>query len=441
MTTTSERLTSTAGVLSEAFLLNYPQKAARYMEKIPAAEAASIFQQHPVPSGKAVWVFLSPGAADQILGKMPDKVVAELLAVLDANLGVALLGRLDEARQAQILACAHADIAREMRELLTFPEDTAGRLMQTRVMALNENITVEEAIRQLKAAGRTDTDHLFLLDDNARLTGRLAGNRLALTDKTQRLSHLALPMLLTVHTLDPKDEVVERLEAAKTDAVPVLDSDDNLVGVIKTAALYQDIKEELVTNMQTMVGASKDEKALSSSLFSVRKRLPWLQINLLTAFAAAAVVGAFEGLIAQFTALAILLPVAAGQSGNAGAQALAVTMRGLTLREITTRSWLRILLKEMSTGFINGVAIALTCAVGVWVWSQSLGLALVIALSMVVSLVIAGSAGALVPILLKKLGQDPAQSSSIVLTTVTDIAGFMSFLGIATLLSGMLPQG
>ena len=187
-----------------------------------------------------------------------------------------------------------------------------------------------------------------------------------------------------------------------------------------------------------MVGVSKDERALSTSWFAVRKRLPWLQINLLTAFLAAAVVGAFEATIAKFTALAILLPIAAGQSGNTGAQALAVTMRGLTLREITTRHWLQVTLKETGVGLINGIAIAITCGLGVYVWSQSFGLALIIALAMISSMIIAGISGALVPIGLKKIGQDPALSSSIILTTITDIAGFLSFLGIATALSGLL---
>jgi magnesium transporter len=163
-----------------------------------------------------------------------------------------------------------------------------------------------------------------------------------------------------------------------------------------------------------------------------------LQINLLTAFAAA--FGVFEGLIAKITALAILLPVAAGQSGNASAQALAVSLRGLISREITTGHWHKVLFKEMLAGRLNGIAIAVTCSICVYLWSQSFGLALVIGLAMISSLVIAGSAGAVVPIALKKFGLDPAQSSSIVLTTITDIAGFLSFLGIALLLSDRLPR-
>jgi len=188
----------------------------------------------------------------------------------------------------------------------------------------------------------------------------------------------------------------------------------------------------------TMVGASEQERALSSPLFAVRKRLPWLQINLLTAFLAASVVGLFEDTIARVTALAVLLPVVAGQSGNTGAQALAVTMRGLALREVRTRQWLLVASKEAVAGAGNGIAVSLTTAFAVYLWSQSPGLTLVIGISMVLSMTLAGLSGAIIPMALTALRQDPAQSSSIILTTVTDVVGFFSFLGIATLLMGML---
>jgi magnesium transporter len=150
------------------------------------------------------------------------------------------------------------------------------------------------------------------------------------------------------------------------------------------------------------------------------------------------VVGVFESTIAQNTALAVLLPVVAGQSGNTGMQALAVTLRGLALREFRARQWPRLVLKEMNASLLNGVAVALTTAAGVYVWSQSMGLCLVIGVSMVISMVIAALSGAAIPIIMTSMGQDPAQSSAVFLTTVTDVMGFFSFLGIATLLSGML---
>jgi len=188
-----------------------------------------------------------------------------------------------------------------------------------------------------------------------------------------------------------------------------------------------------------MVGASPEERALSRVSFAVRKRLPWLEINLATAFLAASVVGLFEETIARYTALAVLLPVVAGQSGNTGAQALAVIIRGLALREIRTGDWARVCLKELQVAVVNSLAVAATTSACVWAWSGSGGLALVIGLSMIASMAIAGLAGAGVPLVLTAVGQDPAQSSSIVLTTITDVTGFFSFLGIATLLSSMLP--
>ena len=235
-----------------------------------------------------------------------------------------------------------------------------------------------------------------------------------------------------------KEEIVDKFEQFRVTELPVLDINGAMMGIVRHHTLINAAKEESSLDIQTMVGVSKDERALSTASFAVRKRLPWLQINLATAFLAATVVGVFEDTIARVTALAVLLPVVAGQSGNTGAQAMAVTLRGLALREVWPRQWVRIVFKELSAGFWNGIAVALTTAIGVYVWSQSPGLCLVIGLSMVVSMIIASVSGAAIPILLVKVGQDPATSSSIFLTTVTDVMGFFSFLGIATLMMGLL---
>jgi magnesium transporter len=230
---------------------------------------------------------------------------------------------------------------------------------------------------------------------------------------------------------------VELLDQYRLDVLPVVDADRKLMGVVRYGSLFNAIEEDAISGMQKMVG-NAEERALSSAGFAVKKRLPWLHINLLTAFLAAAVVGLFENIIAQFTALAILLPVVAGQSGNAGAQALAVTMRGLALHEIGLREWRKLLNKELTVGLIDGVALAVTCGAGVYLWSRSFGLTLVIGVAMILSMLAAGLAGAIVPILLVRAGQDPATASSIILTTVTDVAGFLSFLGTATMLSFLL---
>jgi magnesium transporter len=290
----------------------------------------------------------------------------------------------------------------------------------------------------LRESRRTGDLGVLVVDDDLQLVGTRPMVVVLLADPGARLHELPIKPTPAVDAFAHRDEVVEVLDTHKLSAMPVVDIHGQVVGVLRHRALATVAEEDAVADMQSMVGASREERALSPVSFAVRKRLPWLQINLVTAFMAASVVGFFEATIAQFTALAVLLPVVAGQSGNTGAQSLAVTMRGLTLHEIGLRQWLRVVAKEASTGLLNGIAVALVTMIGVYVWSGSLGLCGVIGLAMVLSMTIAGVAGAGVPLVLSAIGQDPAQSSSIVLTTVTDIMGFFSFLGLATLFSSFL---
>jgi magnesium transporter len=306
---------------------------------------------------------------------------------------------------------------------------------------MNTEATAKEARARLRRLRQRRITDILLVDAQGRLTGNVPLQEVALARPNRPLSELASAAPVHIHAMATREEVVELLNQRRLTSLPVVDLDQRLLGVIRQDALLVAAQEEVSADIQTMVGASKEERALSKTTFAVRKRLPWLQINLATAFLAAAVVGIFEDTIAQFTALAVLLPVVAGQSGNTGAQALAVTMRGLALREIRLHHWLRISFKEINVAAINGVAVALTTAAGVYIWSQSAGLALVIMLSMVISMIAAGLSGAIIPMILTALGQDPAQSSSIILTTVTDVVGFFSFLGIAALLASMLSAG
>jgi len=243
---------------------------------------------------------------------------------------------------------------------------------------------------------------------------------------------------VSIHVMSPQEEAVNLIKDGKIINLPVVDLDNRLLGVIRHDALIKAAESDATEDVQAMFGAGREERALSKANFAIKKRLPWLQINLATAFLAASVVGIFEETIAQITVLAVFLPVVAGQSGNTGSQALAVTIRGLALREIRIGQWFKVARKELIVGTVNGIAVALTTSLIVYVWASSLGLAMVIGISMVFSMAIAGFSGAVIPILLKSIGQDPAQSSSIVLTTVTDIVGFFSFLGLATIMISIL---
>ena len=424
--------------LDGRFLREYPWDAARKIEELPPPEVARELALLPAPVLAPVWRRLNPSTAAAVLSELPQNGAVALIAELMPTETVPILGLLAPEQSARLLAQLPAPIRAEIDQLMTYPADSAGRIMDPRIAIFRQSTTAGEAFTALRGSRTRAARNVFVIDDRNLLAGTVALHDAAMADPDETLGTLARPVVASVTALTQRDEITEVVERYRITDLPVVDMNGQVLGVIPDSALLRSVQEDVSADIQTMTGASADERALSSPLFAVRKRLPWLQINLLTAFLAAAVVGIFEDTIAQFTALAVLLPVVAGQSGNAGAQALAVTMRGLVLREISPRQWLQVTMKEASVGFLNGIAIAVTCGIAVYIWSRSVGLVLVIVLSMLLAMVIAGLAGAMVPITLRRAGLDPAQSSSIVLTTVTDIAGFLGFLGIATALSEML---
>ena len=426
--------------LARAYLRQFPEKAARHFESARLTDVVALLESEPTPNAVAVEERLASNVAADILQAASPAFATRVLAGMDPVRAAATFGWLSEEQQSTMLAGLDARAAGELRAMAQYPAESAGRLMDPRVIAFAHGTTVHEALARVRGVKRRTIADVYVTDDDTRLTGRVPLQDLAVAQPGETLDALALPAV-SVGGMASVDEVVESLTAHGLSSLPVVDFDGRVLGVIRQDVLMKAARQEVAADIQAMVGASRDERALSRVSFAVRARLPWLQINLATAFLASAVVGLFESTIATFTALAILLPVVAGQSGNTGAQALAVTMRGLALREIRVSQWARVVRKETAVAFFNGWAVALTTAIGVFVWSRSPGLSLVIGSSMVISMVCAGLAGAAIPIVLTSIGRDPAQSSSIILTTVTDIVGFFSFLGIATALSGMLTAG
>ena len=436
---TREAESPAVDALIRRFFESHPEEAAQKLEQIDPRDAARLLAELPSSSRAASWEALSANAGSEILLHLPARDRAGLAKLVNIQGLAVLLSRLTENEREEVLTSLDASDAVELRRLLSYPPDSAGHLMDTQVVALRGGQTVAQAIEGLRRRPHNmDVTDLKIIDEGDKLVSIVDIKDLILAKPEQTLESLSHGIVTAVSPMDPTEEVVDRLDRYKLEELPVIDHEGVLLGVIRHSELIEAVKESASLDIQTMVGASKDERATSSIGFAFRKRMPWLQINLVTAFMAAAVVGLFENTIAQFTALAVLLPVVAGQSGNAGAQALAVTMRGLALREIRIVQWLKVTGKEVCVGLFNGIAIAIPCGVGVYLWSGQMGLVIVIASSMMLAMVMAGFAGALVPITLEKLGQDPAAASSIIVTTVTDIAGFFFFLGIATLLSGTL---
>ncbi len=428
---------SIQATLSNDYVVRYPGRSARLIESLKLEQQAEELAGLEPRSLVALLDQLPPFRAGRAFEGLPPEAQQEVLNLASPRLAVVLLSQLEEDARSAVMAALEPALRADIEYQLAFPENSAGRLMDGAFTSCRATMTVAEAIAELKASGIRRARTLFIVDDESRLTGRIDVQDLATEDDAVPLKRIMHPVEAALSPLDQREEIVKTLEQYRIDVLPVVDADGRLMGVVRYGSLFSAIEAVATADLQKMVG-NAEERALSTPGFAVRKRLPWLHINLLTAFLAAAVVGLFESIIAQFTALAILLPVVAGQSGNAGSQALAVTMRGLALREIGLREWKKVLNKEVVVGLVDGAALAVTCGLGVLVWSSSIGLAIVIGVAMVLSMLAAGISGAVVPIALTRMGQDPATASSIILTTVTDVAGFFSFLGTATLLSFLL---
>ena len=431
-------MTALASSIKEAYLAQQPIDAARLVETLSHRQLPGLFEEVKPATLATCLDYLTTGHAVAVFESLGTNQQQGVLREAPPRLALALLDAMSEEDREALLESLPRSIRSDLVRLQQFDADSAGRLLDRPYDTIRTDMTVAEALEALRRSGARRTRSIYVADRQNRLVGKVDMQSMAMADRDAQLGDLLEPLEGKVSVTSPRKEVVEQLERYRVDSLPVVDVEGRLLGVVRYQRLFEAIESVAMADMQKMVGASEDERALSKAMFSVKKRLPWLHINLLTAFLAAAVVGVFESLIAQFTALAVLLPVVAGQSGNAGSQALAVTMRGLALREIGTREWRQVLSKEVRVGLVDGLALAVTCGAAVWLWSSSLGLAVVIAVAMVMSMVAAGISGALVPIILTRIGQDPATASSIILTTVTDVAGFISFLGTATLLSFML---
>jgi magnesium transporter len=419
------------------FFQGFPMEAAMTLDTFPTDKILDYLRIVPVGNVKEVFSRLNPDKATEVITRMEDKLFIKLFSNINTHLGARLLSRLDEKAIQKNLALLPAVLSREIREFMSYQPDSAGYLMETNVTTFYVENSVRDVLKQLRKLGDRRIIAVFIIDESGVLLGKVPLQIIAISDPDEKLIKL-LQAAPAVNAMASREEVLYILEKEQVLQIPVTDINNHLLGIIRNETLIDATKQEITENLQAMFGAGREENALSKVSYAVKKRLPWLQVNLATAFLASSVVGLFEDTIAKITILAVFLPVVAGQSGNTGSQALAVTMRGLALREIRISQWFRVAKKELMVGLINGLAVSFTTGIIVYFWASSIGIAIVIAISMVLSMMIAGFSGAGIPMALKAIGQDPATSSSIILTTVTDICGFFSFLGLATALSSVL---
>ncbi len=424
--------------IARAFAEINPEGVARTLEGFEPEDAARVLDELPAEIVGPVVARLVPYAAATILGHVAPERRTHLLASITARQAAAVLRSLDEEKREAALAALPEPVARSLRRLLKHRPDSAGGMMDTEVTSIAIDLTAGEAIAVLRKAPRQTLFYLYVTDRDGKLGGVLTMRDLLLAKPQDPVEPIVRREVTSVPASMDREEVATLMRQRRFIALPVVDEAGLLLGVVRHDRVIDAAQQEAFEDLQRMVGAGGDERALSSVGTVVRKRLPWLCVNLATAFIAAGVVALFEGIIAQVTALAVLLPIVAGQGGNTGAQALAVVMRGLALREIVPGAVRRVVIKEGLGGVLNGIVIAALCAAAAGSWYASPGLGVVIGLAMIVNMAAATLAGATIPLVLRALGRDPAQSSSIFLTTVTDVVGLGSFLGFAVVFKPML---
>ena len=389
-----------------------------------------------IESGKAARALLELDETDlnEILDSLDDQTLASICSSSAPDDAADLLDFLDDERRSRIFELLGATQGAKLESLLEGEEETAGSLMNTEFLALDEELTVAQAIEAIRQYPRKESFfYVYCVDTDTHLVGVLSLRSLILADATKRLKDIMVQSVVRTQIDSSPEEVAHMVSKYDLLSVPVVDMQNRLVGVVTVDDVLDVIQEQAEEDLLHLAGVDISERVTTPARETWRTRFPWLAVNLVTAFIASSVVRFFEPTIEKWTALAAFMPIVAGMGGNAGTQTLTVFVRGLALGEIDWSGGVRAIWKELLVGLANGLAIGTITGLIVGLWTGQWVLAGILLLAMCGNLVIAGVAGGLVPLVLERFGFDPAVASSIFVTTFTDTGGFFLFLGMATL--------
>lgn len=370
------------------------------------------------------------------LSAMPATKVAAIVSEQDSDDALELIADLDEDFQKDITRKLSAKTRLAIEEGLTFPEDSAGRMMQREYVAIPETWTVGKTIDYLRAASENLPDEFYdivVITPTYHVVGEIPLNRLVRATRPEHVRELVLEDVHTIPFDMDQEEVAEIFRREDLGSAPVVDAENRLIGVITVDDIIDVIDEEAAEDILKLAGVHEDGDMYHAIWSTTGGRFKWLFVNLITAIAASVVISFFGATIEQIVALAILMPIVASMGGNAGTQALTVAVRALATRELSGANTLRMVWKETMVGTLNGAVFAVIMGAIAALWFGSTLLGMVIGAAMIINLIFAGLCGAGIPILIDKYGGDPALSSTVFLTTVTDVVGFLGFLGLASL--------
>jgi len=451
MTMTADQDTATLVKSLEELLGSDDIAAARdLLESIHPADQADLYQRLPPEGREGLLALLSAEGIAQLIAHLEEDVREQLVdrmpraalaAVLDhaANdVAADVLRLLPPSETARVLS--NMATAADITPLLGHADESAGGLMTRGYVALHRDMTVAEAMTFLRLSKplAEEAYYLYVLDSANRLEGIVNLRQLIVSDPQAVIADVMARDIVTVSPDADQEEAARLLQHYRLRALPVTDEQGILSGIITADDVIDVITEEATEDMYRLAGLPVDESIFAPVAVSARKRIPWLVINLLTAFLAAGMVAVFEGTIQKAAALAVFMPIIAGQGGNAGIQTITIVVRGIALGEIEPRDARRVLSKEIALGVIRGILFGLAVGLIAWAWKGAWGWGLVVGVAMLLNMLVAGLFGVLVPLGMRKARLDPAIASGVFLTTFTDIMGFLFLLGLATLLIGQL---
>jgi magnesium transporter len=439
----------TTRILRRLLASGVTARAERLLSRMPPADVA------PLLSGltkeeiaTVIDILFRQRRAARVLRELPSEMLPEIFQTVSDERLARVLGRLEiddlldlvewipEDRRQAVVSRLPDQTRAELEKAKLYPESSAGRVMMTSFVALDEKMTAQEAIDSLRSRADEDESilYLYVVDDQRALRGVVPIRRLVSAPPARLIGDLMIPDPVNVPVDADQEEVAQVVARYDLLAIPVTDVDGHMLGVITVDDVIDVITEEATEDIYHLAGLSEEDRVFTPARTSVRKRLPWMLLNLCTAFLAAWVVGLFERSIEQVVTLAVFMPVVAMLGGNTGIQALTVITRGIALGEIEFSSGLRAALKEVAVGLVIGVVTGLVAGAVAYavVGNPWIGGALTVA--MAITMTVAGLMGAAVPLALKAMHQDPALGSGVIVTTFADVFGFFSFLGIGTLL-------
>jgi magnesium transporter len=420
----------------------------RLVNTLTPAEVGNLLESLPVEQRLIVWGLVDPEDDGEVLVEVNEEVRESLIQDMDAEELVAAAETLDVDDLAelmedlpdhlveQVLKSMDREERERVEQVLSYDEDTAGRLLNPEVVTVRTDVNVDVVLRYLRMRGELpkNTNHIYVVNRRHQYLGRIPLGTLVTTDPDRSISELIDDSVPTILVSMPEAEVSKIFADHDLISAPVVDDNNVLLGRITIDDVVDVIRDQAAHEVLSMAGLDEDEDLFAPVRRAARRRAIWLGVNLVTAFTAAFVIGRFEATLDKVVALAVLMPIVASMGGNAGLQALTLTVRGLALGQVGGGNAGALLLKEFLVGLLNGLLWSLIVAGVAWAWFRDQRIALVIGAALMINLCVAALAGVLIPITLKRMRIDPALAGGVALTTITDVVGFFAFLGLGTLL-------